>query len=117
MSRFGLDLVGGAVRNNVDAGVLEPVLAKIKIIQARAPAAPGRAAGWGAAGAGVSGCAGRAVGGLRSCPCLSAGAYDASLSPASGGWWYSVRCGSHKGAICCRPASLSERTVGVCALQ
>lgn len=36
MKRFGLDLVSGAVRNNVDAGVLEPVLAKIKIIQARA---------------------------------------------------------------------------------
>jgi len=35
MSRFGLDLINGAVRNNVDAGVLEPVLAKIKIIQAR----------------------------------------------------------------------------------
>ncbi|KAK9846280.1 hypothetical protein WJX81_000900 [Elliptochloris bilobata] len=33
MSRFGLDLINGTVRNNVEAGVLEPVLAKIKIIQ------------------------------------------------------------------------------------
>ena len=42
MSRFGLDLISGTVRNNVDAGVLEPVLAKIKIIQARAAGSAAR---------------------------------------------------------------------------
>lgn len=30
---YGLDLVAGAVRNNVDAGVLEPVLSKVKMVQ------------------------------------------------------------------------------------
>eukprot|EP00884_Botryococcus_braunii_P011065 jgi/Botrbrau1/19960/Bobra.0059s0076.1 len=32
-SQFGLDLMKGAIVNNVEAGVLEPVMAKIKIIQ------------------------------------------------------------------------------------
>ena len=32
-SRYGLDLEAGAVRDNVAAGVLEPVLSKVKIIQ------------------------------------------------------------------------------------
>ena len=35
LSRYGLDLIKGALRNNVDAGVLEPALAKVKIIQVR----------------------------------------------------------------------------------
>lgn len=34
-AQYGLDLVQGAVRNNVDAGVLEPVLSKVKIVQVR----------------------------------------------------------------------------------
>lgn len=33
LAEFGLDLVNGTIRNNVEAGVLEPMLAKIKIIQ------------------------------------------------------------------------------------
>ena len=33
LARYGLDLIKGALRNNVEAGVLEPVLAKVKIIQ------------------------------------------------------------------------------------
>ncbi|CAK0743479.1 T-complex protein 1 subunit alpha [Coccomyxa viridis] len=33
LNRYGLDLIKGALRNNVEAGVLEPVLAKVKIIQ------------------------------------------------------------------------------------
>lgn len=33
LAQFGLDLLKGEVRNNVQAGVLEPVLAKTKIIQ------------------------------------------------------------------------------------
>ncbi len=32
-AQYGLDLVNGAVRNNVEAGVLEPVLSKVKIVQ------------------------------------------------------------------------------------
>ena len=36
LSRYGLDLIKGALRNNVEAGVLEPALAKVaKIIQVR----------------------------------------------------------------------------------
>ena len=35
--RQGLDLLEGTVRDNVDAGVLEPVLSKVKIVQARPP--------------------------------------------------------------------------------
>ena len=34
-AQMGLDLVNGVVRNNVEAGVLEPVLAKVKIVQVR----------------------------------------------------------------------------------
>lgn len=34
LASYGLDLEEGAIRNNVEAGVLEPVLAKTKIIQA-----------------------------------------------------------------------------------
>jgi T-complex protein 1 subunit alpha len=33
LARYGLDLVKGVLRNNVEAGVIEPVLAKVKIIQ------------------------------------------------------------------------------------
>ena len=33
LAQFGLDLINGEVRNNVQAGVLEPTLAKTKIIQ------------------------------------------------------------------------------------
>ena len=33
LSQFGLDLINGEVRNNVQAGVLEPTLAKTKIVQ------------------------------------------------------------------------------------
>ena len=33
LAQFGLDLIKGEVRNNVQAGVLEPTLAKTKIIQ------------------------------------------------------------------------------------
>ena len=33
LARYGLDLIKGALRNNVEAGVLEPVLSKVKIIQ------------------------------------------------------------------------------------
>jgi T-complex protein 1 subunit alpha len=33
LAEYGLDLVQGVTRNNVEAGVLEPMLAKIKIIQ------------------------------------------------------------------------------------
>lgn len=32
-SRYGLDLIGGAVRDNKDAGVLEPAMSKIKSIK------------------------------------------------------------------------------------
>lgn len=35
LARSGLDLITGAIRNNVEAGVLEPALAKLKIIQVR----------------------------------------------------------------------------------
>ncbi len=35
LSRYGLDLIKGQLRNNVEAGVLEPALAKVKIIQVR----------------------------------------------------------------------------------
>lgn len=34
-AHYGLDLVDGVVRDNVEAGVLEPVLAKVKIVQVR----------------------------------------------------------------------------------
>ena len=34
-AHYGLDLVNGVVRDNVEAGVLEPVLAKVKIVQVR----------------------------------------------------------------------------------
>ena len=33
LASSGLDLVAGTIRNNVEAGVLEPALAKLKIIQ------------------------------------------------------------------------------------
>ena len=33
LAHFGLDLLNGEVRDNVQAGVLEPTLAKTKIIQ------------------------------------------------------------------------------------
>ncbi|KAK9810134.1 hypothetical protein WJX72_005428 [[Myrmecia] bisecta] len=33
MAQFGLDLSEGVVRNNIDAGVLEPAMSKVKIIQ------------------------------------------------------------------------------------
>ncbi len=33
LARYGLDLVKGVLRNNVEAGVIEPVLSKIKMIQ------------------------------------------------------------------------------------
>jgi T-complex protein 1 subunit alpha len=33
LSQSGLDLINGTVRNNVEAGVLEPALSKLKIIQ------------------------------------------------------------------------------------
>ncbi|RMZ52070.1 hypothetical protein APUTEX25_001264 [Auxenochlorella protothecoides] len=33
LAKFGLDLIEGTVRDNVDAGVLEPALSKLKIIQ------------------------------------------------------------------------------------
>ena len=36
LNQFGLDLINGAVINNVEAGVLEPALAKTKIIQVMA---------------------------------------------------------------------------------
>ena len=35
LARYGLDLIKGALRDNVAAGVIEPVLAKTKILQAR----------------------------------------------------------------------------------
>ena len=35
LARYGLDLVKGVLRNNVEAGVIEPVLSKIKMIQVR----------------------------------------------------------------------------------
>jgi hypothetical protein len=31
----GLDLIKGAVRNNLEAGVIEPSMSKVKIIQVR----------------------------------------------------------------------------------
>lgn len=33
LSGYGLDLVNGVVRNNVEAGVLEPAMSKVKMIQ------------------------------------------------------------------------------------
>lgn len=33
LAQYGLDLVEGKVRNNVEAGVLEPTLSKVKMIQ------------------------------------------------------------------------------------
>ena len=33
LARCGLDLIAGTVRNNVDAGVVEPALSKLKIVQ------------------------------------------------------------------------------------
>ena len=36
LDQYGLDLINGAVINNVEAGVLEPALAKTKIIQVMA---------------------------------------------------------------------------------
>ena len=35
MAQFGLDLVEGRVRNNVEHGVLEPTMSKTKMIQVR----------------------------------------------------------------------------------
>ena len=35
LAQFGLDLVNGKVRNNVEAGVLEPAMSKTKMIQVR----------------------------------------------------------------------------------
>ena len=35
MAQYGLDLVEGRVRNNVEAGVLEPAMSKTKMIQVR----------------------------------------------------------------------------------
>lgn len=32
---MGLDLVKGTVRNNLEAGVIEPAMSKVKIIQVR----------------------------------------------------------------------------------
>lgn len=32
-SRYGLDLVNGVIRDNLDAGVLEPVMSKVKMLQ------------------------------------------------------------------------------------
>lgn len=32
---MGLDLLEGKVRNNLDAGVIEPAMSKVKIIQVR----------------------------------------------------------------------------------
>ena len=40
--RYGLDLVKGEVRNNLEAGVLEPAMGKIKILQVRTRADPPR---------------------------------------------------------------------------
>lgn len=34
-SSMGLDLLEGKVRNNLDAGVIEPAMSKVKIIQVR----------------------------------------------------------------------------------
>ena len=42
MSCFGLGLVSGTVRNDVNVGVLEPVLAKLKLVQARAAGSAAR---------------------------------------------------------------------------
>lgn len=33
LAQSGLDLINGAVRNNIEAGVVEPALSKLKIIQ------------------------------------------------------------------------------------
>jgi T-complex protein 1 subunit alpha len=33
LAHFGLDLLNGVIRDNVEAGVLEPTLSKIKIVQ------------------------------------------------------------------------------------
>jgi T-complex protein 1 subunit alpha len=33
LAQCGLDLINGAVRNNVEAGVVEPALSKLKIVQ------------------------------------------------------------------------------------
>ena len=33
LAHYGLDLVEGVVRNNVEAGVLEPAMAKVKVLQ------------------------------------------------------------------------------------
>jgi len=33
--RTGLDLIKGVVRNNIEAGVVEPAMSKVKIIQVR----------------------------------------------------------------------------------
>ncbi len=35
LAQYGLDLINGTIINNVEAGVLEPALSKIKIIQVR----------------------------------------------------------------------------------
>jgi T-complex protein 1 subunit alpha len=36
---FGLDLFGGRLRNNLEAGVLEPAMAKVKMLQSASEAA------------------------------------------------------------------------------
>jgi len=33
---MGLDLVNGTIRNNLEAGVIEPAMSKVKIIQVKA---------------------------------------------------------------------------------
>ncbi len=33
LGRTGLDLIKGVVRNNIEAGVIEPAMSKVKIIQ------------------------------------------------------------------------------------
>ncbi len=45
LRQMGLDLVEGKVRNNVEAGVLEPAMSKIKMIQVRSRRCGG-SAGW-----------------------------------------------------------------------
>ncbi len=120
MSRFGLDLVGGAVRNNVDAGVLEPVLAKIKIIQAR-DANPanlaGRLAGVLPGPASACARAGQSVGcALVRALLVSWRRRHRRCLAQPSERRLAVQPGTHNTGTHCWPATAAERTIQVHAL-
>jgi len=117
MSRFGLDLVGGAVRNNVDAGVLEPVLAKIKIIQARDANPAGRLAGVLPGPASAGAWAGQSEGcALVRALLVSWRRRHRRCLAQPSERRLAVQPGTHNTGTHCWPATAAERTIQVHAL-